>query len=148
LAARGATRRARCIPGRRDRRRARRVRPLSRPGRCRGGRPPARAARADVCHRAGVVGSRVGERLHRNRIKIGLWVAVVEGLLALIGVIPRWFVFVLAALAVAFWALAARNYKSATSRSLGWIFAVSQAAAVLVPVVWYLARWVAIIAIA
>jgi len=89
----------------------------------------------------------VVQRLHRNRIKIALWIAVIEGLLALIGVIPRWFVFVLAAIAVAFWVFAARNYRSETSRSLGWIFAVSQAAAVLVPVVWYLARWVAIIAI-
>src|SRR5947207_15753037 len=99
-----------------------------------------------------MVGSRVvkspGTTLHRNRIKIALWVAAIEGLLALVGIIPRWFVFVLAALAVAFWAFAGRNYRSEASRQLSWVFAASQAAAVLVPVVWYVARWVAIIAIA
>jgi hypothetical protein len=88
-----------------------------------------------------------GTTLRRNRIKIALWIAAIEGLLALVGVIPRWAVFVFAAIAVAFWAFAGRNYRNYTGRHLSWIFAVSQAAAVLVPVVWYLAKWVAIIAI-
>ena len=86
----------------------------------------------------------MSSKLRSNRIKIALWIAVVEGLLTVVGVIPRWFVFILAAIAVLFWATAGRNYKSMLGRQLAWIFATSQAAAVLVPVVWYIAKWAAI----
>jgi len=86
--------------------------------------------------------------LRRNRIKIALWIAVAEGLLTLIGVIPHWLVYVLAAVAIAFWAGAGRNYTSSLARDASWIFAASQAAAVLVPIVWFVAKTAAIIAIA
>src|SRR4051812_47355415 len=86
-------------------------------------------------------------RLRRNRIKIALWTAVAEGLLTLIGVIPHWFVYVLAAIAIGFWIVAGRTYKSLLGRQLSWIFAASQAAAVLIPAVWIVAKWAAITAI-
>jgi FtsH-binding integral membrane protein len=86
--------------------------------------------------------------LRENRIKIALWVAVAEGLLVLIGVIPHWVVYALAVVAVGFWAIAGRNYKSESGRHLSWIFGVSQAAVVLVPIVWFVAKTAAIIAIA
>jgi FtsH-binding integral membrane protein len=69
-------------------------------------------------------------------------------LLVLLGVIPHWLVYVLAAVAIAFWAGAGRNYKSNLGRQVSWVFAASQAAAVLVPIVWFLAKTAAIIAIA
>jgi len=86
--------------------------------------------------------------LRQNRIKVALWIAVAEGLLTLIGVVPHWLVYVLAAVAIAFWAGAGRNYKSNLGRQLSWVFAASQAAAVLVPIVWILAKTAAIVAIA
>jgi hypothetical protein len=86
--------------------------------------------------------------LRHNRIKIALWIAVAEGVLAVVGVIPRWLVFVLAAVAIAFWAGAGRNYKSTLGRQIAWIFATSQAAAVLVPTVWFFAKWAAVSVIA
>jgi FtsH-binding integral membrane protein len=89
-----------------------------------------------------------GISLRQNRIKIALWIAVAEGLLTLIGVIPHWLVYVLAAVAIAFWAGAGRNYTSNLARQLSWVFAASQAAAVLVPIVWILAKTAAIVAIA
>jgi FtsH-binding integral membrane protein len=89
-----------------------------------------------------------GVSLRQNRIKIALWIAVAEGLLILIGLIPHWLVYVLAVVAIGFWALAGRNYKSASGRQLSWIFAASQAACVLVPIVWFLAKAAAIVAIA
>ena len=86
--------------------------------------------------------------LRQNRIKIALWIAVAEGLLILIGLIPHLLVYVLAAIAIAFWALVGRNYRSGSARNLSWIFAASQAACVLVPIVWFLAKTAAIVAIA
>lgn len=86
--------------------------------------------------------------LREHRIKISLWIAVAEGVLLLVGIIPHWLVYVLAAVAIVFWAGAGRNYKSNLGRQLSWIFAASQAAAVLVPVVWFLAKWAAIAVIA
>jgi len=88
-----------------------------------------------------------GTSLRRNRIKIALWIAAIEGLLTLVGVIPHLAVYVFAAIAVGFWAFAGRNYRNNTGRQLSWIFATSQAAAALVPAVWHLAKWVAILAI-
>ena len=90
----------------------------------------------------------MADKLRRNRVKSALWIAVAEGLLVLIGVIPHWLVYVLAAVAVGFWFFAGRSYKSASGRDLSWIFAVSQAATVLVPAVWHLAKTAAVIAIA
>ena len=89
-----------------------------------------------------------GTKLRSKRIKIALWIAVAEGLLTLVGVIPHWVVYVLAAVAIAFWVGAGRNYSSNLGRQLSWIFAASQSAAVLVPIVWFLAKTAAIIAIA
>ena len=89
-----------------------------------------------------------GTSLRHNRIKIALWIAVAEGLLTVLGVIPTWLVYVLAVVAIAFWVGAGRNYKSNTARQLAWIFGTSQAAAVLVPIAWHIAKWTAIAAIA
>jgi FtsH-binding integral membrane protein len=89
-----------------------------------------------------------GTSLRHNRIKIALWIAAAEGLLTVVGVIPHWLVWVLAAVAIGFWAGAGRNYKSNLARQLSWIFATSQAAAVLVPTVWFIAKWAAITVVA
>ena len=89
-----------------------------------------------------------GNALRQNRIKISLWIAVAEGLLTLIGVIPHWLVYGLAVVAIGFWVAAGRNYRSPLGRQVSWVFAASQAACVLVPIVWFLAKTAAIIAIA
>jgi hypothetical protein len=86
--------------------------------------------------------------LRENRIKIALWIAVAEGVLTLVGLIPHWLVYGLAVVAIAFWAFAGRNYKSNLGRQTSWIFATSQALTVLVPIVWFLAKTAAIVAIA
>ena len=43
-----------------------------------------------------------GTSLRHNRIKIALWVAVAEGLLTLVGVIPHWVVYGLAVVALVY----------------------------------------------
>jgi hypothetical protein len=91
--------------------------------------------------------ARPGGYLRQHRIKLSLWIAVAEGLLVIVGIIPHLAVYILAIAAIAFYALLARNYRSNTARQSSWIFAVSQLLVVLVPIVWFVAKWVAIVAI-
>jgi hypothetical protein len=92
--------------------------------------------------------SKPARYLRNHRFKITFWTAAIEGLLVFVGVIPHLAMYVLAVAAIAFWGLMARNYKSATARNLSWIFAASQALAVLIPVFLFVAKWLAIGAIA
>jgi hypothetical protein len=55
--------------------------------------------------------------------------------------------YALAIVAMAFWVTAARRYRSSTARQLSWIFAASQALAVLVPILLFFAEWIAIVSI-
>ncbi|MEI8105246.1 MAG: hypothetical protein WCH31_05310 [Actinomycetes bacterium] len=88
--------------------------------------------------------SKPARYLRQHRIRLTLWVAAVEGVLTLIHFVPHVVVYILAPVAVGFWATAGRKYRSATARQASWIFATSQALAVLVPVVWFIAKAVAI----
>lgn len=91
--------------------------------------------------------SKPGEYLRRHRLRLTLWIAAVEGLLVLVHLIPRLVLYALAAVALAFWFAAARNYKSALARQAGWVFAASQALAVLVPIVWAVTKLFVAIAV-
>ena len=75
--------------------------------------------------------------------KITLWIGI-EGVLILLGLIPHLAIYLLAAIAIGFYAFVGRNYKSTTARSAAWIFATSQLIAVLVPSVLHVAKWIAI----
>jgi uncharacterized membrane protein YphA (DoxX/SURF4 family) len=88
-----------------------------------------------------------GGYLRQHRIKLAVWIAVAEGILVLVGVIPRLAIYVLAVVAILFYVAMARNYRSNTARQVSWIFATSQLLTVLVPVLWVVAKWGAIIAI-
>ena len=92
--------------------------------------------------------SRPSEYLRAHRVRISLWTAVIEGLLVVVGVLPHIVVYVLAVVAIAFWVAAARGFKSGAARQAGWIFAASQALAVLVPIFLFIAKTIAIFAIA
>ena len=78
--------------------------------------------------------TRFGRRLRENRLRIALLVALVEGILVLIGSIEWWIVLVLAIAAVAFYVLRGREARREEVREVSWILAVSQLAVVLVPV--------------
>jgi hypothetical protein len=92
--------------------------------------------------------SRPGQFLRAHRLRISLWTAVIEGLLVVIGVLPHIVVYVLAVVAIVFWMTAARGFKSLAARQATWIFAASQALAVLVPIFLFIAKTIAIFAIA
>jgi hypothetical protein len=85
--------------------------------------------------------------LRNHRLRITAWIAAPEGLLVLIHVIPHLAMYVLAVVGIAFWFSAARRYQSSSARQVSWIFAASQALAVLVPVILIFAKWAAITAI-
>ena len=120
---RGRTAAARRLPGRRQRSRAGRLRPLPSPATGRCGPPRAPRRGHDLADRSGLVrlrreptryrwsmdrpatiehrSSRLGRRLRENRLRIALLVALVEGILVLVGSIDWWIVVLLAIIAVA-----------------------------------------------
>jgi hypothetical protein len=92
--------------------------------------------------------SRPSQFLRTHRVRISLWTAVIEGLLVVVGVLPHLVVYILAVVAIAFWVSAGRSFKSGLGRQGAWIFAASQALAVLVPIFLFIAKTIAIFAIA
>jgi hypothetical protein len=92
--------------------------------------------------------SKPARYLREHRFRITLWAAAIEGLLVFVHVIPHLAMYALAVIAIGFWAFVARNYRSPTARNASWIFAASQAFAVLIPVVLFIAKWIAVGAIA
>jgi hypothetical protein len=76
---------------------------------------------------------RFGRFLREARLKIALIVALVEGVLVLVGEIDWWIVVLVAIAAVFLYISRGRQTRSKKLRELSWIFAVSQLAVVLVP---------------
>ena len=85
---------------------------------------------ATIEHRS----SRLGRQLRDNRLRIALVVALVEGVLVLLGSIEWWLVLVLAIASVAVYVLWGRAARHEAVREVSWILGVSQVAVVLVPV--------------
>lgn len=86
-------------------------------------------------------------RLHENRLRIALLVALVEGLLVLLGEIDWWVVALFAVAAVALYLSRGRSASRRELRELSWIAAVSQVLVVLVPVLALLITAVAVVAL-
>ncbi len=78
--------------------------------------------------------NRLGRGLRENRLRIALVVALVEGILVLVGSIDWWVVVLLAIGAVTLYVMTGRTASREELREGSWIFAVSQVAVVLVPV--------------
>ena len=92
--------------------------------------------------------SKPGRYLREHRYRLTLWTAAIEGLLVFVHVIPHLMMYVLAVVAILFWLSTARKYQSFTARQLSWVFAASQSLAVLVLIVLFIAKAVAITLIA
>jgi phosphatidylserine synthase len=90
--------------------------------------------------------TRTGRWLRERRLKLALWVAVIEGLLvALTHDLTRWTVLILAAIVLAFYVLAGRNMKWDVGRHLSWIAAASQALAILVVILAFFVGLIALV---
>lgn len=90
--------------------------------------------------------SRAGRFLGGRRFRFALWIAVAEGVLVVVDVIPWWLVFVAALVTVAAY-VSARDNRSETIRQATWIAAVSQVLVALVPVLMLVVTAVAVFAL-
>jgi hypothetical protein len=92
--------------------------------------------------------TRTGRWLRRRRIKIALWTAVVEGLIAAFSQdLGRWTILALAIIVLAFYMVAGRRFSWDVARELSWIAAASQVLAILVIIFAFLLKLVAIVII-
>ncbi|MDQ2982667.1 MAG: hypothetical protein M3R70_01900 [Actinomycetota bacterium] len=87
--------------------------------------------------------SRLGRWLRARRLRIAVWIALIEGLLIIVHAVPRLTALIVAGSIVAIYLWAGRRIDWDAGRQLGWIIATSQALVLLVPVflifVWTLA---------
>jgi hypothetical protein len=92
--------------------------------------------------------SRIGRWLRFRRLRITLWVAVIEGLIAAFSAdIGRWTILVMATVVLAFYVLVGRNIRWDVGRELSWIAAASQVLAILVVIFAFVLKLVAIVVI-
>ena len=77
--------------------------------------------------------NRLGRALRENRLRIALVLALVEGVLVLLGEIAWWVVVLVAIVGVVLYVSRGRKARNQKAREASWIFAVSQLAVVLVP---------------
>ena len=91
--------------------------------------------------------TRAGRWLRENRIRIAIWIAVAEGLLVLVGAIPKFAAIVIALLAIVSYFSFARRLTWHTGRQVIWIAAASQAIVALVPVLAIIVGTLALVAV-
>jgi hypothetical protein len=92
--------------------------------------------------------SRTGRWLRARRVRVALWIAVIEGVLVLFDVIPEWAALVTGAAVIAFYLFIGRELPSDTGRQISWIAALSQVCVALVPVLVFFIGVLAVIALA
>ncbi len=120
---------------------------------CRAGRPrpdvdrdPCLVASAAMIEQP-VLEARPEGSLRRNRLRIALGIAVVEGLLLVFGFLDRWATLLVAAvIIVGYFALASR-LRAGPARDVAWIAAVSQALVALIPILLIVVGTLALIAV-
>jgi hypothetical protein len=90
--------------------------------------------------------TRTGRWLRARRIRIALWIAVVEGIIvAFAHDISRWTVIAIAIPLLALYVVWGRNAGSDTVRQVTWIGGASQSLAVVVVVFSFFIPWLALI---
>jgi hypothetical protein len=85
--------------------------------------------------------------LRRYRGRLALWVAIAEGALVLLGVIPGWIALLVAVGLVLFYAFVGRNLPTDSAKQLSWIAAVSQLFVALLPILVAVVTIAAVIAL-
>src|SRR5438874_511711 len=91
--------------------------------------------------------TRAGRWLRARRLRFAAWIAVVEGLLVILHVIPWFAAFALVAAALGFYLWLGRELRSDVARQGSWIAAASQIFVVLVSVLVPLIFGLAVLAV-
>jgi hypothetical protein len=90
--------------------------------------------------------TRTGRWLRARRVRISLWIAVIEGLVvAFEKDFSRWTVIIVAVPLLALYLVWGRKASSDTVRQISWIAAASQALAVVVVVLSFVVAWLALV---
>ena len=90
--------------------------------------------------------SRTGRWLRTRRVRIALWIAVIEGIIvALSPSFSRWTVVAVAIPLLALYLFWGRTARSDTARQISWIAGASQALAVIVVIFAFILDWLALL---
>ena len=90
--------------------------------------------------------TRFGRWLRARRIRITLWIAVLEGIVvALAHDLSRWTVIAIAVPVLALYVFWGRDARSHTWRQILWIAGASQALAVVVVILAFILDWLALL---
>lgn len=93
--------------------------------------------------------TRSGRWLRERRLRIALWIAVAEGIVAaLTPDVSRWTIVIVATLAIALYLFAGRSTRWDAGHQVSWILAASQALAVVVTILSFFLFWLALVAAA
>jgi len=79
--------------------------------------------------------SRTGRWLRGRRLRAAVWIAVIEGVLVVVHVIPKWLAILVAVAILAWYFLSGRRSSGDSIRQFGWVAAASQAMILLIPVI-------------
>jgi hypothetical protein len=83
--------------------------------------------------------------LRERRLRLALLIGLVESLLVVLGGLGWFWVLAVAGVAVALYIFVARGARYHAFREITWILAASQLIAVIVPVLWEVAKFFAIV---
>ncbi|HEY7149621.1 MAG TPA: hypothetical protein VH420_09260 [Gaiellaceae bacterium] len=83
--------------------------------------------------------------LRERRVAIAAWIAVIEGLLFIVGAIPRLLTLAVAILVVVGYFWLGHRLRPGVAREIAWVAAVSQALVMLIPVLAFVVGTLAII---
>jgi hypothetical protein len=91
--------------------------------------------------------TRGGRWLQRNRLRIAFAIALVEGLLLVVGEINRWATLLVAVLIIVGYFAFGSRLRQPLARDVAWVAAVSQALVALIPILLIVVSTVALIAV-
>ena len=92
--------------------------------------------------------TRAGRWLRARRLRIALWIAVVEGVLVVFDVIPGWTALLVGGAVLAFYLLVGRGLRSDAARHTSWVAAMSQVLVALIPVLLFFISALAVVVLA
>src|SRR4051794_23591553 len=90
--------------------------------------------------------SRLRRWLRPRRIRVALWIAVIEGIIVAISQdYSRWTIITIAIIVLGLYVVIGRRLESDTGRQIFWIAGLSQSLAVIVVIFSFIVVWIALI---